>query len=218
MITCFGANARNIINYWDYWVMAILCKCVVWLCYSVCFPSVLVALIRGMLVIVWLRGRPSPLGEEAETGEGCRAVCQHPATSHLSCHLRYASHGIQSACRPAEHKAGCSQLSDTNSLPLLIGLDLNTMWTNKGVGALTFLTFVQICTNMKRGSDEEFYITEVFTMLGPNLHSIVCTGLCSVSVCKCNQYWHTFFCIALVFCKGPSSVNHISIFKRKLIL
>lgn len=58
-----------------------------------CVPLCAV-LIRGMLIIVWPHGSHSSLGEGAETGEGCWDVGQHPALSHLSCHLCYASHGI----------------------------------------------------------------------------------------------------------------------------
>ena len=71
------------------------------------------AFIRGMLIIASLHGCPSRLREEAETGEGCLEVCQHPAASHLSCHLRYAA--MVSGVRPVEDKAGHSHLSHTNS-------------------------------------------------------------------------------------------------------
>lgn len=111
------------------------------------FPlSPCTALIRGMLIIAWPHGCPSSRGEEAETGDGCWEVRQHPAASHLSCHLCYASHGIQCA-RPVDDKAGCSQLSQTRtSPPLLIGLDLNTMWMNE--------TFVQIIRTRRSGDEE----------------------------------------------------------------
>lgn len=111
----------------------------------------------------------STLGEEAETGEGCREVRQHPAASHLSGHLCYASHGIQSeACG---RQSWMLTTKPHNLPPYLITLNLNPMWINKRAGipvpTLTFIQ-VQICTNKRRRSgDEELRcgvgITEVFT-------------------------------------------------------
>lgn len=52
------------------------------------------ALTRRRLIMMWPRpGPPSGLRGKAETGEGCWEVHQHPAVSHLSCHVCYASHG-----------------------------------------------------------------------------------------------------------------------------
>lgn len=50
-------------------------------------------------------------GEEGETWDGCREVHQHPALSHLSRHVRYASHGIPCAwplatAKPTQHSIG----------------------------------------------------------------------------------------------------------------
>lgn len=127
IITCFDANVgifvwvpflfiSVLLNRTPH-VMVHVCVCV--------FPHrPCAALIRGTLIIVWPHGCPSSLGEEAETGEGCWAVRQHPAASHLSCHLCYSSHGIL-CVRPVEDKAGWSQLSRMNSPPLIC-LDLNT--------------------------------------------------------------------------------------------
>lgn len=164
-------------------------KCILCLC----VPPKYTVLIRGMLIIVWPHCCPSSPGEEAETGEGCWEVCQHPAVSHLSCHPCYGSHGIPSVAS----KTQSWRLTAKPHIlpPLLIGFDLNTMWINKRVSLdnFTLLTFIQIIgTNMKRRrGDAEGEILDAEA----NLHSIVYTGLCSVIVCKCISivHWHAFF-------------------------
>lgn len=97
------------------WLLQFWCcpKCFsMFLC--LCVP-LCAALIRGMLIIVWPHGSPSCLGEGAETGEGCWDVGQHPAFSHLSCHLCNASHGI--ACVVNERQSRVRiQLSHTTFL------------------------------------------------------------------------------------------------------
>lgn len=78
-----------------------------------CFhPSLCMVLMGGMLIIAW----PPQLSfhswaEEAETRDGCREVHQHPALSHLSRHVRYASHGIPCAwplatAKPTQRSVG----------------------------------------------------------------------------------------------------------------
>lgn len=148
------------------------------------FPlSPYAALISGILIIAWPHGRLSSLGEEAETGEGRWEVHQHPATSHLSCHPCYASHGIPLEASRRQ-KAGCSLLSHTNSLhsqSVLIW-----MWVNKRVSleiCISPLTFIQvICTSVKkwRCRVRNLRSQKCLQLQSPktNLHSIVCTGLC----------------------------------------
>lgn len=128
------------------------------------FPlSPYAALIRGILIIAWPHGRPSSLGEEAETGEGRCEVHQRPATSHLSCHPCYASHGIPHVAS-GRQRAGCLPLGHTNSLhPQSVSI---WMWVNKRVSleiCISPLTFIQVICEEVEMQSEESQILEVFT-------------------------------------------------------
>lgn len=129
-------------------------ECISTFCVSVFHLKPCVVLIRGMLIIVWPHGCLSSLREETETGVGCWEVRQH----HLSCHLCYGSHGIQ--CVASERQSCSLQLSHTNLLPLLISLELNTMWINKRVSLANFtlLTFIQVIGTKRRRGDAEWEI------------------------------------------------------------
>lgn len=190
-LSLFWYNWSSATSTTCYCTLEIMCVCV--------FPlSPCIALIRGMLIIVWLHGCPSSLGEEAETGEGCWEVRQHPAAGHLSCHLRYASHGIQ--CAPSGRQSWMPETEPHKLPPFLITLHLNTMQINKTVGVLTF--FQIFCTNMKR---RELRCTQSERVSKRSVYNcncrrlilgIVCTGLCIQSL-YLNVFsvihQHTFF-------------------------
>ena len=90
-------------------------------------------------------GHLSSPGEEAETGEGCREVCQRPATSHLSCHPRYASHGIRCAASAGQSWRLTQWTAQTQAFHSLTNLCVDMQNP-------TPLTSVQILrANMERG-------------------------------------------------------------------
>lgn len=156
-----------------------------------------------MLIIIWLCGCPSSLGEEAETGEGCWEVRQHPATSHLSCHLCYAFSGIQ---RAATGRQSWTIATEPHKLPpFLLSLHLHTMCIYERISVLASPHFWHSSKSYKSSKEVELknWDAERVKILGSqclqlqllqmNLHS---TWLSIYSLCYIVPFlqWDFFLC------------------------
>lgn len=166
------------------------------MCVCVLPLSPCTALIMGMLIIVWLHGCPSSLGEETETREGCWEVRQHPDTGHLSCHLHYASHGIQ--CAPSGRQSWTPK-TEPHNLPPFPDHSPSEYNADKQKSRS-----VDILPNLLHKYEERRWRSEIHTEWEQNckcwrlILDIVCTGL-PVQSLYMNVFSvihrHTSFCI-----------------------